>query len=122
MKIKLLSSALEDLSEGRLFYEKQGEGLGEYFFDSLFSDIDSLVLYGGIHSKVYGYHRILSKGWKHFLEEALGFVRGQSERGVLGLGRLSRGVFSLIGREPWFTIKPCSKSSKQTPLNDGCLA
>jgi len=51
MKIKLLSSALDDLSEGRSFYEKQGEGLGEYFFDSLFSDIDSLTLYGGIHLK-----------------------------------------------------------------------
>ena len=61
MKIKILSSAIEDLYEGRLFYEKQGEGLGEYFFDSLFSDIDSLVLYGGIHGKVYGYHRMLSK-------------------------------------------------------------
>lgn len=61
MKIKILSSALEDLYVGRLFYEKQGEGLGEYFFDSLFSDIDSLVLYGGIHAKVYGYHRMLSK-------------------------------------------------------------
>lgn len=45
MKIKLLSSAVEDLYKGRLFYEKQREGLGEYFFDSLFSDIDSLTLY-----------------------------------------------------------------------------
>ena len=35
--------------------------MGEYFFDSLFSDIDSLVLYGGIHGKVFGYHRLLSK-------------------------------------------------------------
>ena len=61
MKITILSSALEDLYEGRLFYEKQGEGLGEYFFDSLFSDIDSLVLYGGIHVEVYGYHRMLSR-------------------------------------------------------------
>ena len=61
MKIKLLSSAMEDLYEGRLFYEKQGEGLGEYFFDSLFSDIDSLTLYGGIHPQFFGYHRMLSK-------------------------------------------------------------
>ena len=61
MKIKLLSSAMEDLYEGRLFYEKQGEGLGEYFFDSLLSDIDSLTLYGGIHPQVFGYHRMLSK-------------------------------------------------------------
>ena len=61
MKIKLLSSALKDLSEGRFFYKKQGEGLGEYFLDSLFSDIDSLALYGGIHSKIFGYHRMLAK-------------------------------------------------------------
>ena len=54
MKIKLLSSALVDLNEGRLFYEKQGEGVGEYFLDSLFSDIDSLTLYGGIHPKFFG--------------------------------------------------------------------
>lgn len=61
MKIRILSSAYNDLKRGRKFYEKQGEGLGEYFFDSLFSDIDSLVLYGGIHLKVFGFHRLLSK-------------------------------------------------------------
>jgi len=61
MRIKILSSAVDDLHAGRLFYEKQGEGLGEYFFDTLFSDMDSLVLYAGIHPKVYGYHRLLSK-------------------------------------------------------------
>jgi len=52
MKIRILSSAYNDLKAGRKFYEKQGEGLGEYFFDSLFSDIDSLMLYGGIHRKL----------------------------------------------------------------------
>ena len=61
MRIKILSSAADDLHAGRLFYEAQGAGLGEYFFDSLFSDIDSLVLYAGIHPKVLGYHRLLSK-------------------------------------------------------------
>jgi plasmid stabilization system protein ParE len=61
MKIEILSSAVSDLIEGRQFYEKQGEGLGEYFFDSLFSDIDSLALYAGIHPIFYGYHRMLSK-------------------------------------------------------------
>ena len=61
MKIKILSSAVEDLHAGRVFYEKQTEGLGEYFFDSIFSDIDSLVLYAGIHQKVFDYYRLLSK-------------------------------------------------------------
>lgn len=49
------------MTRARLFYEKQSEGVGDYFFDSLFSDIDSLTLYGGIHQKFYGYHRMLSK-------------------------------------------------------------
>ena len=61
MRIKILFSATEDLHAGRLFYEKQGQGLGEYFFDSLFSDIDSLALYAGIHPKIFGYHRLLSR-------------------------------------------------------------
>lgn len=61
MKIEILSSAMSDLAEGRQFYEEQSEGLGEYFFDSLFSDIDSLHLYAGIHPIFNGYHRMLSK-------------------------------------------------------------
>lgn len=61
MKINILASAIEDLCTGRVFYEKQGEGLGAYFFDSLFSDIDSLVLYAGIHPLVFGFYRLLSK-------------------------------------------------------------
>jgi plasmid stabilization system protein ParE len=61
MKIRLLGSALEDLAGGRKFYDKQGEGLGGYFFDSLFADIDSLALTGGVHRKVFGCHRLLAK-------------------------------------------------------------
>jgi hypothetical protein len=79
MRIKILSSAVEDLYRGRLFYEKQGEGLGEYFFNSLFSDIDSLQLYAGIHQKVFGYHRLLSKRFPYAIyytiEEDLTIVR-----------------------------------------------
>ena len=47
MKIQILSSAVTDLENGRDFYERQGADLGEYFLDSLFSDIDSLALYAG---------------------------------------------------------------------------
>jgi hypothetical protein len=49
------------LADAFQFYETQGAGLGVYFMESLFSDIDSLRLYGGIHRKVFGYHRLLSK-------------------------------------------------------------
>lgn len=61
MKIRILTSAFNDLAEARDFYERQGEGIGEYFLNSLFSDIDSLALYAGIHRKVFGFHRLLSK-------------------------------------------------------------
>jgi plasmid stabilization system protein ParE len=56
-----LDSALEDLDRGRKFYDDQGEGLGSYFLDSLFSEIDSLVLFGGVHRRVFGYHRLISR-------------------------------------------------------------
>ena len=49
----MLESAKEDLIDGYHFYEEQAPGLGTYFFDSLFSDIDSLALYAGIHRKVF---------------------------------------------------------------------
>jgi plasmid stabilization system protein ParE len=59
MKLRILDSALEDLDRGRLFYERQGEGLGLYFLDSLFAEIDSLILYAGVHRKVFGFHRLI---------------------------------------------------------------
>jgi hypothetical protein len=61
MKLRILPSAIEDISDGSRFYETQVEGLGSYFIESVFSDIDSLKLYAGIHPKVFGYHRLLSK-------------------------------------------------------------
>ena len=61
MKLVILPSARNDLAEGFGFYERQQEGLGGYFLESLFSDIDSLRLYPGIHLKVFGNHRLLSK-------------------------------------------------------------
>jgi plasmid stabilization system protein ParE len=61
MKIRILSPAERDLEEGYRFYESQSPGLGSYFLDSLYSDIDSLAYFGGIHQHVFGYHRQLSK-------------------------------------------------------------
>ncbi len=60
-KIKILDSAIEDLEKGRDFYDRQNIGLGDYFLDSLFSDIDSLVVYAGIHVKYLGYYRMIAK-------------------------------------------------------------
>ena len=56
-RIQILSDAENDLDEGRKFYGKQGENVGDYFWDSLLSDIESLVFFAGIHRKVFGYYR-----------------------------------------------------------------
>src|SRR3989339_446233 len=63
MRIRLLDEAQSDLREAAQFYEQQGTGLGTYFLDTLFSDIESLILYAGIHIKVDGYFRLLSKSF-----------------------------------------------------------
>ncbi|MEK7273987.1 MAG: type II toxin-antitoxin system RelE/ParE family toxin [Candidatus Desantisbacteria bacterium] len=62
MNIKILSSASQDLIDGYWFYEKQEQGIGCYFLNSLFSDIDSLRIYAGIHPIYFSrYYRLLSK-------------------------------------------------------------
>ena len=59
MRIRILRPALEDLATAREFYDSQSDGIGDYFFDSLFSEIDSLTLYAGIHPMRFGYHRMV---------------------------------------------------------------
>jgi len=61
MKVQILDEAEQDLIDGFRFYETQEEELGGYFLDSLFSDIDALQIYAGIHSVHFGFHRLLSK-------------------------------------------------------------
>ena len=65
MKVRVLRPAFDDLAAGRRFYDRQEEGVGDYFFDSLFSEIDSLVLYAGLHPIRFGFHRLLAKRFPH---------------------------------------------------------
>lgn len=79
MKIVILPSARNDLAGGIAFYESQEEGLGEYFRESLISDIDSLEIYAGSHQRVFGFHRLLSKRFPYAIYYSTGkeaiFVR-----------------------------------------------
>jgi len=60
--IRIFDSAKFDLYDGFVFYEEQATGVGHYFLDSLYSDIDSLAIYAGIHPKKYGgFYWMLSK-------------------------------------------------------------
>jgi hypothetical protein len=61
VRIEILEDAQEDLVQGVHFYEGREAGLGAYFLDCLFSDIDSLLVYAGVHQVIFGHHRCLSK-------------------------------------------------------------
>jgi plasmid stabilization system protein ParE len=61
MKLQISDRAWADLDAGRQFYENQSPGVGSYFLNSLFSDIDSLFVSAGVHNIVGGYHRIISR-------------------------------------------------------------
>jgi plasmid stabilization system protein ParE len=61
VKIRILDLAERDLQAGYHFYEAHHAGIGDYFLDSMYSEIDSLFLYAGIHSRVVGYHRQLCR-------------------------------------------------------------
>lgn len=64
MKIRdvvALREVADDLADGQNFYERREAGIGEYFFDSLISDLESLRLYAGIHYRRLGFYRMLSR-------------------------------------------------------------
>jgi hypothetical protein len=57
MKVKevvVLKEVAGDLNDGKVFYDQKEPGVGDYFWDSLFVDIESLIIYAGIHNKKYG--------------------------------------------------------------------
>src|SRR5437867_12080854 len=62
MRLQILDIAKDDIIDGFHFYEAKEDGLGDYFLVNLYSDIESLKLFGGIHRKAHrGFHRALSK-------------------------------------------------------------
>ena len=58
--IQIKQAARDDLQKGYLFYEQQKPGLGEYFLESLSAEIDSLVIYAGVHPIVCSYYFMLA--------------------------------------------------------------
>jgi hypothetical protein len=59
VSVEILDLAEADLQEDFVFYESQESGVGDYFLNSVYSEIDSLVLYAGIHRVLFGYHCLL---------------------------------------------------------------
>ena len=61
MTVVILEDAAEDMESGRRFYESREPGVGDYFIESILSDLSSLALYSGIHPVHFGFYRMLSK-------------------------------------------------------------
>lgn len=58
MNVVTLKDAAEDLESGAQFYESCATGVGDYFLDSILSDLDSLVLFAGVHPIYFEFHRM----------------------------------------------------------------
>ena len=42
-----LKEIAKDLKDGKSFYDQRESGVGDYFWDSLVADIESLIIYAG---------------------------------------------------------------------------
>jgi plasmid stabilization system protein ParE len=61
VRVEISTDAHEDLANGHAFYERQSSGLGGYFADTLYSEIESLQIYAGIHPIRNGFYRMLAR-------------------------------------------------------------
>ena len=59
-RVVVLAEAADDLEAARRFYDDAEAGVGEYCVTSLLADIQSLVLYHGIHRRHHGCLRMLA--------------------------------------------------------------
>jgi plasmid stabilization system protein ParE len=66
-RIQILTDAENDLIAGRNFYGKHSKNVGDYFWDSLLSDIESLIIFAGIHRKEFGFYRLSSKRFPYVI-------------------------------------------------------
>jgi len=60
-EIIILTEVADDLNDGKAFYDQSEPGVGDYFWDSVLGDIESLLIYAGIHSRAHGLYRMLAK-------------------------------------------------------------
>ena len=107
--MEILDSAETDLIDGFKFYESQSRGLGDYFLDSPFSDIESLYLFAGIQGLRFGYHRLLSKRFPFAI-----YYRLQKDiirvHAVLDCRRNPAWIFDFLK----LSLKPAKTSAKKT--------
>ena len=61
MIVRLLLEARLDILEASRFYDRQNDGLGDYFVRCLFEDFERLERFAGIHERRGNYFRLISE-------------------------------------------------------------
>lgn len=61
MIVLVSRDAENDIVNAIAFYDSSGLNVGNYFLLSIMADLQSLSLFGGIHSKRSGYHCMAAK-------------------------------------------------------------
>jgi hypothetical protein len=78
MTVFILEDAAADIELGRRFYESCEAGVGDYFVESILSDLDALVSFAGIHPVYFSFHRMLAKrfpfGIYYEVEDEIAYV------------------------------------------------
>jgi plasmid stabilization system protein ParE len=59
-QVVVLAEAAGDIEAAREFYDAIEPGIGENCADSLLADIESLALISAIHSRHFGFYRLLA--------------------------------------------------------------
>jgi plasmid stabilization system protein ParE len=84
--VVVLAEAAEDIEQARDFYDSLEPGIGDYCADSLLADLESLVLYHGIHARQFGLYRMLA----HRFPFGIYYRETKSETQVLAVLDLRR--------------------------------
>ena len=84
--VVVLAEAAEDIEQARDFYDAQEFGIGDYCADSIVADIESLALYHGIHSRHFGFYRMLA----HRFPFGIYYRESESETQVVAVLDLRR--------------------------------
>jgi hypothetical protein len=67
MQVSLLLEARLDIYETSRFYDRQSDGLGDKFVESIFDDLKRLERFAGIHSKRGRYFRVFSQKFPYMI-------------------------------------------------------
>jgi hypothetical protein len=65
--VYILKEAVDDLNKGRAFYNFQDIAVGDYFWDCIIADMESLVIYAGVHCKKFDFFQMFSKRFPYAL-------------------------------------------------------